>query len=203
MSKHPLLKITDAAKTEITTLLEKQSKEILGIRARIDGVKSHEFIIRLGFAREQNADDVIVDCDAFKIFVDAVSAENLGGAAIDYVTTPERGFKVYNPNSPNLGIPKPREGLFKDPKARSIKTVIDNDINPTIAQHGGVIELLDLKGDTIYIHMGGGCQGCGMAAMTLKQGIESTLKEKFPEIKKIIDTTDHAGGKNPYYKPSK
>ena len=68
--------------------------------------------------------------------------------------------------------------------------------------HGGFIEVLSVKGDTTYIHMGGGCQGCGMASVTLKQGVERSVMDRVPEIVKILDTTDHASGTNPYYAPS-
>ena len=72
-----------------------------------------------------------------------------------------------------------------------------------MAGHGGVIELLDYKDGVVYLRMGGGCQGCGMANVTLKQGIERMLREEIPEILQVVDTTDHAGGTNPYYQPSK
>jgi Fe-S cluster biogenesis protein NfuA len=69
--------------------------------------------------------------------------------------------------------------------------------------HGGYITLLDVKDDVAYVALGGGCQGCGMANVTLKQGIEALIREAVPEIHQVVDTTDHAGGTNPYYQPSK
>jgi Fe-S cluster biogenesis protein NfuA len=65
------------------------------------------------------------------------------------------------------------------------------------------VELLDVQGDTVFLRLGGGCQGCGMVDVTLKQGIEVIIKEELPEIARVIDQTDHAGGSNPYYQPSK
>ena len=80
-----------------------------------------------------------------------------------------------------------------------VRTVLDDVVNPAVASHGGNIQLLDIKGSTAFVHMGGGCQGCGMASVTLMQGVESMLKEQVPEIRTVLDTTDHAAGKNPYY----
>ena len=89
-----------------------------------------------------------------------------------------------------------------DPKTK-IQELIDYQINPAVAGHGGFIELLEYKDGVVYLKMGGGCQGCGMANVTLKQGIERMLREEMPEIQQVVDTTDHAGGSNPYYQPSK
>jgi Fe/S biogenesis protein NfuA len=84
-----------------------------------------------------------------------------------------------------------------------VQTLIDNSINPAVAAHGGYIELIDVKDDTVYIQMAGGCQGCGAADVTLKAGIERLIKEEIPEVREILDVTDHASGNNPYYSPSK
>lgn len=80
-----------------------------------------------------------------------------------------------------------------------VQDVIDRDINPAVADHGGVITLLDVQGTRVFIHMGGGCQGCAMSTATLKHGVESMLRAQVPEITEILDTTDHAAGSNPYY----
>lgn len=84
-----------------------------------------------------------------------------------------------------------------------IQTIFETQINPAVAQHGGHIELLDVKDNKIYIHMGGGCQGCGMADVTLRQGIEASIRREIPQVGEILDTTDHAAGANPFYAPSK
>ncbi len=83
-----------------------------------------------------------------------------------------------------------------------VQQVLDSQINPGVAGHGGYVSLLDVKGSTAYIKMGGGCQGCGMASVTLKQGVERMIHQHVPEVGQILDTTDHAAGKNPYYAPS-
>ncbi|MCZ6692066.1 MAG: NifU family protein [Planctomycetota bacterium] len=84
-----------------------------------------------------------------------------------------------------------------------VQTLLDKAINPAVAMHGGEIILIDVKEDVIYIQMGGGCQGCGAADVTLRAGVERMIKEEIPEVKEVLDTTDHASGANPYYAPAK
>ena len=91
----------------------------------------------------------------------------------------------------------------EDDIKKRVQAVFDRDINPAIAMHGGFVELIDVKGNEVFIRMGGGCQGCGMADVTLKQGIEKSIRQMVPEVGAIMDTTDHAAGRNPYYQPAK
>jgi Fe-S cluster biogenesis protein NfuA len=84
-----------------------------------------------------------------------------------------------------------------------VQQVLDTRINPAVASHGGVVGLIDVQGNTVYIQLGGGCQGCGMADVTLKQGIEVEIRAAVPEVGEILDTTDHAAGRNPYFTPSR
>jgi Fe/S biogenesis protein NfuA len=86
--------------------------------------------------------------------------------------------------------------------ADAIRRVIDTQINPGIAGHGGFIQLVGLEEETAYVRMGGGCQGCGMAKVTLSQGVVKTILDQVPEVKEVMDITDHASGANPYYQPS-
>ena len=97
-------------------------------------------------------------------------------------------------------VPKP--GL-DTPEGRAIKQVLDEEINPSVASHGGHIALVDVQGDTVYIRLEGGCQGCGMADVTLKQGVEVAIKKAVPSINAVLDSMDHAGGDNPYFQPGK
>jgi NFU1 iron-sulfur cluster scaffold homolog, mitochondrial len=84
-----------------------------------------------------------------------------------------------------------------------VQQVLDEMINPGVAAHGGFVELLDVQDDNVFIRMGGGCQGCGAADVTLKMGVERLIRERVPQVREIFDTTDHASGMNPYYAPSK
>ena len=93
----------------------------------------------------------------------------------------------------------PSEGDLK----WAIRDLFDRDINPAVAQHGGYVELIDVKRNNVFIRMGGGCQGCGAADVTLKQGIEKAIRTLIPKVGEILDTTDHAAGRNPYYSPAK
>jgi Fe-S cluster biogenesis protein NfuA len=93
----------------------------------------------------------------------------------------------------------PSEGDLK----WAIRDLLDREINPAVGQHGGYVELIDVKKNSVYLRLGGGCQGCGAADVTLKQGIEKAIRSLAPSIGEILDTTDHAAGRNPYYAPAK
>ncbi len=92
--------------------------------------------------------------------------------------------------------------MSEDLKTR-VQQLIESMINPAVAGHGGFVDLIDVKDNKVYLQMGGGCQGCGAADITLKSGIERLIKEELPEVEEVLDTTDHASGSNPYYAPSK
>ena len=190
-----MLNFTDSAKKKLLELLEAEGQQSLGLRVAIKGGGPGSFQYDFGFVAEEDkgAGDSVIDAGGFKVFVDPESAPKLEGTTIDFVEgITESGFKIENPNAG-----------WTDPKAAAVQQVLDSQINPGVAMHGGHVTLLDVKDDIAYIALGGGCQGCGMADVTLKQGIEVAIKEAVPEIHQIIDTTDHAGGSNPYYQPSK
>lgn len=84
-----------------------------------------------------------------------------------------------------------------------VQQLFDVEINPAVAMHGGNVDLVDVQGNVVFLRLGGGCQGCGMADVTLRQGIEKAIREVVPEVGDILDVTDHAAGRNPYYTPSK
>ncbi|MEC9393675.1 MAG: NifU family protein, partial [Candidatus Thermoplasmatota archaeon] len=98
------------------------------------------------------------------------------------------GFSFDNPNP-----------LWVDELSQKVADIINNEVNPAVASHGGVVELVGVDDNKAIIAFGGGCQGCGMADVTLKQGVEVMIKEKIPEIIEVIDSTDHAAGTNPFY----
>ena len=86
---------------------------------------------------------------------------------------------------------------------KKLVELFQREINPNVASHGGFIELIDYKDNNVYLRMGGGCQGCGMADVTLRQGIEVLIHDKIPDVWQVLDVTDHGGGANPYYEPAK
>ncbi len=96
----------------------------------------------------------------------------------------------------------PKPGL-ETPEGEAILRILDEQVNPAVASHGGHISLVDVQGDTVYIRLEGGCQGCGMADVTLKQGVETAIRREVPTITSVLDVTDHAGGANPYFQPGK
>jgi len=107
-----------------------------------------------------------------------------------------------NPSSGALTVDNPNP-LWLDELARDVQRLLDEEINPSVAMHGGHIDLLDVSDGVAYINMGGGCQGCGMAEVTLGQGVRVAIMDRFPQITEVRDTTDHAQGANPYYQAAK
>lgn len=143
---------------------------------------------------DKGVEDFVFDGKGFEVFVDSKSLDVLDGTRIDWVeTVTESGFKFENPNLSPIGS-KPLEGDL----AEKVQQVIDEYVNPGVAQHGGNVTLVEVRDNVVYVQMGGGCQGCGLASVTLHQGIEKILKEKIPEIEGIEDVTNHAAGSNPY-----
>ena len=99
------------------------------------------------------------------------------------------------PEIPRLGDPIELTGSVED----KVRQLLDQQVNPAIAAHGGYAGLVKVEGSAAYITMGGGCQGCAMSALTLREGIESAILATIPEITEVVDTTDHSSGENPFY----
>jgi len=190
-----MLTVTDSAKKKILELMQAETQPGIGVRVIVTGGGPGGFRYGLGFMPEKDktVDDTVIDAGAFKVYVDAESVPKLEGATVDFIEgVYQSGFKIDNPNSG-----------WKDPVAAAVQRVIDTRINPGVASHGGSVTLLDVKDGIAYITFGGGCHGCGMADMTLKQGVAAAIQEAVPEIRQVLDTTDHASGTNPYYQPQK
>jgi Fe/S biogenesis protein NfuA len=190
-----MLSLTDAATRKLRELFAADERRGLALRCAIAGRGPGGWQYRLAFAsaEDRRPDDVVHDGGGFEVWVDAESAPRLAGATLDWVENlMGAGFSITNPNA-----------VWDDPVSNAVQAVLDEDINPAVAQHGGFVQLLEVRGDTAFVLMGGGCQGCGLANVTLKQGVEVRLRERVPEILHVVDTTDHAGGNNPYYRPAK
>ena len=185
-----LIQLTPIAKERVKSIVDSEDLEVEGLRVSITGRTTNTFEYSLGLEVELHPDDVVIDLGDLKVLVDSQSMDSLKGSIIDYVEDLNAsGFRVDNPNQPT----------WDDSRAQKIQELIDTRINPSVASHGGNIQLLDVTEDSVYVHMGGGCQGCGQATATLKQGVQAMIQEEFPEIVNVIDTTDHAAGTNPYY----
>ena len=138
-------------------------------------------------------------------FVGATVNLRLQGAAYGMLSQVETMLRHYVPGIEKVqdvmdAIPKP--GL-ETPTGKAVREVLDSRINPAVAGHGGHISLIDVRGPRVFLRLEGGCQGCGMADVTLKQGVEAEIKRAVPQIEEILDVTDHAVGSNPYYQPGK
>ena len=191
----PAITFTEAAQARVTAFLEGQGTAGLVLRVAIQGRTAGGFQYAVGItdASGRHDDDVVIDAGSFTVVVDPDSLRDLRGTSIDYVDTGAGGgLQINNPNP-----------VWRDPLALRVQAIIDTQINPSVASHGGWIELLGVTDNKAFIRLGGGCQGCGMADVTLKQGIETMIVAGIPEITQVIDETDHAAGENPYFRPAK
>jgi Fe/S biogenesis protein NfuA len=151
--------------------------------------------------------DVVQEENGLRLVIPATSVDKVRGATLDLsknLLNP--GWVVDNPNAPS---PSPAVGGTVDlgdlegTVEEKVAVVLERVINPAIAAHGGRADLVAVEDKTAYLQLSGGCQGCGMASVTLTQGIEVSLKEAVPEIENVVDVTDHASGSNPYFQPAK
>jgi len=193
-----MISITGEAKNKFLEAAKAEGREGHALRINVHNGGSYrpEFALNFAAPDEVTDDDQVVDADGIKLYIDAESAKWLEGASINFVENlQESGFKI---DAPNAGIHPP-----SGPVAESVRRVLDEKINPSLGSHGGHISLVAIEEDTVYLAFGGGCQGCGMANVTLKEGVERTLFEEVPEVKRVMDITDHSSGENPFYAPSK
>ncbi|MCP4899435.1 MAG: iron-sulfur cluster assembly accessory protein [bacterium] len=188
-----MITFTDGAKQKVLEYMEQSEGDFVGLRLVAMKQGRHTFSYNFSLVSEGETYDAdqAVDLENLKVFMDAQSAEFLDEASVDFVSDPSgAGFKVENP----LAV-----AHWDDPLAEKVQHVIDEQVLPAVRGHGGWVELLEIEGDTAVIEFGGGCQGCGMSQVTLKEGIEKAITGAVPEIKSVIDKTDHAAGSDPYH----
>jgi Fe/S biogenesis protein NfuA len=173
----------------------------IGLLIEITGLRQGQFAYELAFIPVEDAtDDQIVERHGdLAVILANKDLESLGGSTL---SIGEQGLSMDNPNSPSPTMAAPK-GSLDGPLADQVAQVLAEAVNPAIASHGGRAELVSVDGTIAYLKLGGGCQGCGMAQVTLKQGIERILRESIPELTDIVDVTDHASGTDPYYQRSK
>ena len=173
----------------------------VGLLLEITGLRQGQFAYELAFipVADATADHIVERHDDLAVIMPQKDLESLGGSTL---SIGEQGLSMDNPNSasPTMAAPK---GSLDGPLADQVAQVLAEAVNPAIASHGGRAELVSVDGTIAYLKLGGGCQGCGMAQVTLKQGIERILLESIPELTDIVDVTDHASGSDPYYQRSK
>ncbi len=187
-----MIALTQLAQAKIQEVIATEGDVGNLIRVRARKVAPYRFDYEIHFieAEEIEADDIQAKIEELVFVADPASAANLEGATIDFVEGPPGGFKFDNPHA---------KRTFDDAFETEVNDFIEDAINPQIAAHRGHITLHGIKDGDVYLEMGGSCQGCGMAAMTLRQGVEKQLRERFPGLGEIIDVTNHDAGTNPFY----
>ncbi len=193
-----MIQILEGAQRHFRRLIEDQDMPGLGVKLAADHPGTARADCRLEFCEpaDLSGDEWAIDCDGFTLYVDAASVAYLDAAEIDFVANATGGQLAIK--APNL---KAREPGVDASLPERLRHVIETEINPSLASHGGRVALEELRNDgAVVLRFGGGCQGCGMVGTTLREGIERTLREKFPEITAVLDATDHASGTSPYYR---
>ena len=191
-----MVTFTDGAKAHVVAFLAEES-EPLAVRIEVldSSPLAPQYDLALIEESERESGDQVYEQGGFEVVVPQSSADLLQGATVDWVESMQgSGFKVENPNIVPIG-----EGLAEGPLADRVKQVIEMQVNPAIASHGGSVTLVEVREDVVYLEMMGGCQGCGMAAVTLAQGIRRIIMENVPDVRDIVDVTNHDAGVNPYY----
>lgn len=192
--------VTPEAIARILELREaEEDPSNLALRVEITGTNGVEYAYDLSFDPVADADDAdaVYQQAGLPVIVPAGSIEQLAGATLDIPAGGGPGLVLRNPNRPD-----PLSGKHLDltgTVAEQVEQLLKEQINPSLAAHGGFAELKGVEGDKVYVTMGGGCQGCAVSAMTLRDGIARSIKEAIPEVTDVIDTTDHESGENPYY----
>jgi len=202
----PILEITAAARDKILEVRATETDpESFALRVEISGEQAgaYTYAMELRPLADANADDVVQRHDDLSIVLGADSVEKLVGAKLDFTAA---GMVMKNPNEPLP--PQARRPDMPEPDlssaiAQRLVAVLEEQVNPSIAAHGGRADLVAVEDGAAYLRLSGGCQGCGMAAVTLSQGIEVAILEEIPEIDRVIDVTDHASGSNPYFESAK
>lgn len=192
-----MITISEIALKKINELIGNTEQAVQGIRIIADAVSPLKAEYSLAFVQpgEEKPDDEIVNFDSFNVYIDPDSIHYVEGAKLNYIENAMGGGFVVG------SAPRPMPKL-EGPIADKLEKLLNDQINPALAMHGGFVQLIDIKDHTAFIELGGGCKGCGMVDVTLKQGIEKMIKQNIPEITEVFDTTDHASGANPYYQPS-
>ena len=198
----PVITVTVAALAKVLELrAAEDDPDGLGLRIEITGTRGADFTYDLAFEplAECAEDDVVHEQGGLTLVVPAASVDDLLGATLDLPSNPDQGGLVLrNPNrpmTPQLGAAIELTGTPEE----KVRRLLDVQVNPAIAAHGGYASLVKVEGATAHITMGGGCQGCAMSALTLREGIESAILANIPEITEVVDTTDHTSGENPFY----
>lgn len=197
-----VLAVSDAAMSTVLGIrAEEPDPDALGLRVEVTGSKGSEYTYDLCFHELAAVadDDVIYTVGELTVVIPADSVDALRGAELDLPrASGQGGLVIRNPNraDPLAGIQIELTGDI----AEQVAQLLEQSVNPALASHGGYATLVGVDDDNnVYVTMGGGCQGCSASAATLKDGIRSAIMEHIPEVREVIDATDHAAGENPFY----
>lgn len=191
-----MINLSESAQNYFRHLLKTQGGDAVGIRVSAVHPGTPKADARLEFCESGDllGDEWSLDCEGFTLFVDAPSVRFLDGAEVDYLVQPTGGQLTIR--APRIKGEQPKEGASV---VERVQYLLDSEINPMLAAHKGQVSLVEVNSDgVVRLRFGGGCHGCGMVDVTLKQGIEKTMMERIPEITAIRDATDHATGEAPY-----
>ena len=195
------IKITESAQDYLAELLAKQEVEGIGVRIFVEhaGTPRAECCMSYCQPDEVDEDDLHIAYEKFTAHIDALSIPYLHDAVIDYNKDRFGGQLTFR--APNSKVPQVGENASIEER---INYVLQSEINPNLASHGGSVELLEVIEDeaglTAVLKFGGGCQGCAAVDVTLRQGVEVQLKQSIPELTQVVDSTDHSIADNAYYK---
>ena len=195
-----MIEISQSAQHHFRHLIQTQGGDAIGILLTAVEPGTPRADARLEFCEREDliGDEWSLDCDGFTLFVRGDSAEYFDGAEVDYQAHATGGQLTIR--APRI---KGREPGSEASLVERVRWLLENEINPRLAAHGGKVALAELTAEgEVFLRFGGGCHGCGMVDVTLKQGIEKTLRERLPEITAVRDATDHATGARPYYRRS-
>jgi Fe/S biogenesis protein NfuA len=191
-----MIEITESAQNHFRQLLQSQGGDAVGIRvsAMNPGTPSADARLEFADAGDLLGDEWQVECAGFVLYVDAASVKFLDGAHIDISATATGSQLTIR--APNI---KGKAPDAESSLAEQVIWLIESEINPQLASHKGRVSLDSIDADNVvYLRFGGGCHGCGMADVTLKQGIEKTMMAKIPQISAVRDATDHSSGSAPF-----
>ncbi len=192
-----MLTFTDKAREMVLSFMGSEPDGEQALRVKMDGSPfAPSFELTLVGSADRDDDDVSLDGGGFTVFVDRGSAPRLKGATVDFVDElSQSGFEVKT--SPDADGRS--GGAPSGPLAERVTDLLNRQVNPSIASHGGEIRLAGVQDTEIYLEMLGGCQGCAMSRLTLRQGVEKMIHQSIPEVTAIHDITDHQAGENPFF----
>lgn len=193
----PNVNITDSAQAYLRELLKKQNCEGIGIRMFVSSPGTPQAETCIAYLRpgEEKEGDVRVPLDGFDAWFEGRSVPYLDEAKVDY--SADRMGGQLTIRAPNSKMPKITDD---SPIEDKISYVLFNEINPGLAAHGGNVSLVEVtEDDYAVLKFGGGCQGCSAVDLTLKEGVEKTLRERIPELRGVRDMTDHSDNSHAYY----